>query len=326
MPIPPQLYGGTERVIYWLGKALLKLGHQVTLIANAQSNIPGAELRAISPDETDPRAWLKLVPPETDIVHQWDVLESNSEKPVVATIEGNGRPGQKFHPNTIFVSAKHAANHGSRHFVHNGLDPDEYAQSATREDYAVFLAKARWPAKNLAGAIQVARRAGVELRVLGSRNWPLDLQKLLPAFGGVKYYGMIGGAEKRDLLARARCLIFPVRWHEPFGIALIEALASGAYVAGTPYGSLPEVVTPEVGVLSTSADELVAAVKNPPRFNPRDCVARVLNGGFTHLAMAQKYLRYYQAVLAGGRLGLPNEPAPQTIAGFDSKQLLPWNP
>ena len=325
LPIPPQLYGGTERVIYWLGKALAQLGHQVTLIANAQSHIPGAELRALAPDEKDPRAWLKLVPTSADIVHQWDTPEPNSEKPVVVTIEGNGRPGQKFHPNTIFVSQKHAANHGSRHFVHNGLDPEEYTLAAERDNYAVFLAKARWPAKNLHGAIQVARRAGVELRVFGSRNWPLDLQKMLPAIRGVRYYGMVGGAEKRDLLARARCLIFPVRWHEPFGIALIEALASGAYVAGTPYGSLPDVVTPETGVLSANAENLVAAVRSPGRFDPRQCLARVLNGGFSHLDMARKYLNYYEAILSHGRLGQPDEPAPATLPGFDAKQLLPWN-
>src|SRR5208282_4045012 len=296
IPIPPKLYGGTERVIYWLGKALVELGHQVTLIANAESHIPGAELRSIAGDEKDPRAWLRLLPDSTDIVHLWDTSEPNANKPFLVTVEGNGQPGQKFHTNTVFVSQKHAANHGSRHFVHNGLDASEYAFSEKREDYAVFLAKARWKVKNFSGAVAVARRAGIELRVLGSRNWPLNLQRLLPPIRGVRYYGMMGGAEKRELLARARCLIFPVRWHEPFGIALIEALASGAYVAGTPYGSLAEVVTPETGVLSASAVELVAAVKNPQRFNPRACLNRVLNGGFTHLDMAKKYLRHYEAV------------------------------
>jgi glycosyltransferase involved in cell wall biosynthesis len=323
--IPPRLYGGTERVIYWLGKALLELGHRVTLIANAQSEIPGAELRPLSPDEKDPRAWLKLVPASADIVHLWDHARPDGDKPCMVTVEINGEPGYTFHPNTVFVSRKHAANHGSRHFVHNGLDAGEYEFSAQRGDYAVFLAKARWPVKNLAGAIQVARRAGLELRVLGSRNWPLNLQKLLPPIRGVRYYGMIGGAEKRNLLAQARCLIFPVRWAEPFGIALTEALASGAYVVGTPYGSLPEIVTPETGVLSLKIDELVAAVKNPGRFNPAACRERVLRGGFTHLDMARKYLDYYGQILTHGSLAGPDEPAPATQPGFVAKQLLPWD-
>jgi glycosyltransferase involved in cell wall biosynthesis len=321
IPIPPQLYGGTERIIYWLGKALVELGHRVTLIANAQSGIPGAESRAIAADEKNARAWLKLVPDSTDIVHLWDTSEPNSEKPFVVTVEGNGQPGQKFHPNTIFVSQKHAANHGSKNFVHNGLDPSEYAFSEKRENYAVFLAKARWPVKNLRGAIEVARRARIELRVLGSRNWPLNLQKIFPAIRGVRYCGMVGGAEKRDLLANARCLIFPVRWHEPFGIALIEALAGGAYVAGTPYGSLPEIITPEVGVLGAKADELAEAVKNPQQFSPQKCRKHILRNGFTHLDMARKYLKFYAQVLTRGSLG---ETTPATKPGFVANELLPW--
>ncbi|HEU6447741.1 MAG TPA: glycosyltransferase [Verrucomicrobiae bacterium] len=323
-PIPPKLYGGTERIIYWLGKALVQLGHRVTLIANAQSEIPGAELCAISPEEKDPRAWLKLVPDSTDIVHLWDTSEPNSEKPFVVTVEGNGQPGQKFHPNTIFISRKHAENHGSKHFVHNGLDVSEYKISEARGDYAVFLAKASWSVKNLPGTIEVARRAGIELRVLGSRNWPLNLQKLLPPIRGVRYLGMIGGKEKADLLARARCLIFPVRWHEPFGIAVIEALASGAFVAGTPYGSLPDIVTPEVGVLSADANELVDAVRNPQKFSPQKCREHILKNGFSHLDMARKYLKFYERVLSHGTLSENDETPPMTKPGFIAKQLLPW--
>jgi glycosyltransferase involved in cell wall biosynthesis len=311
-------------MIYWLGKALVELGHQVTLIANTRSHIPGAELRALPDDEKDPRAWLRLIPDSTDIVHFHEPPKASVSKPVLMSLHGNGQPGEQFIPNTVFVSRRHAANHGARYFVYNGLDPREYSFAEQREDYAVFLAKASWPIKNLHGAVQVALRAGLELRVLGSRNWPLNLQRLLPAIRGVRYYGMIGGQKKRDLLARARCLIFPVRWHEPFGIGLIEALVSGCYVAGTPYGSLPEIVIPEVGVLSTDAGELAEAVKNPQRFNPQTCRDRVLRGGFTSLDCARGYLDYYERILDHGSLGEPDEPMPATKPGFMANQLLPW--
>jgi Glycosyl transferases group 1 len=322
MPIPPKLYGGGQRAIYWLGKGLIELGHRVTLIANAQSEIPGAELRAISPDEKNPRAWLRLVPDSADIFQLFAAPEFGTPKPFLVRIGGNGQPGQRFHPNTIFVSRNHAANHGSRHFIHNGLDPSEYAFSETREDYAVFLAKARWDVKNFRGAVNVARRAGIELRVLGSRNWPFDLQKWLPTIRGVRYLGMVGGEEKQNLLAHARCLIFPVRWHEPGANALNEALVSGCYVAGTPYGCLPEIVTPEAGVLSAKAEELAEAVKNPQRFNPQKCRERILNN-FTHLEMAKKYVAYYERVLAHGSLD-DERISPQTPMDFDANKLLPW--
>jgi len=222
------------------------------------------------------------------------------------------------------VSRSHATNHGSVHFVHNGLDPTEYDFSVTRAGYAVFLAKAGWKVKNFSGAVRVARSAGLELHVLGSRNWPLNLQKWLPAIRGVHYHGTIGGQQKRDLLARARCLILPVRWHEPFGVALTEALASGCYIAATPYGAVPEIVTPEVGVLSSNAAELVDAVRNPQRFDPMACRARGVSGGFTHMDMARKYLVYYEEILTRGTLLKAGEAPPQTAPGFFANQLLDW--
>jgi len=323
IPIPPQLYGGTQRLIYWLGKALVELGHTVTLIAHPKSSIPGAEL--IPSEDTDLEAAVRLAPDSTDIIHMFD-HEPSVKKPFVITVNGNGHGPRRFHPNSVFVSKKHAANHGSNYFAHNGLDQAEYAFSEKREDYAVFLAKASWKVKNFRGAVQVARQAGIELRVLGSRNWPLDLQRLLPRSltGGVRYYGMLGGSEKIEILSRARCLILPVRWEEPFGIAYTEALVSGAYVCGTPYGSQPEIVTPETGILSASAGQLTDAVKNPDRFKPSACRDHVLNGGFTYKDMARKYLGFYEKILASGSLLDIGERPAATSSDFDPKKILPW--
>jgi hypothetical protein len=115
-----------------------------------------------------------------------------------------------------------------------------------------------------------------------------------------------------------------VRWEEPCAVALFEALASGCYVAGTPYGCLPEIVSPEVGVLAAHAAKLADAVRNPQRFNPQTCRNRI-TGTFNSLNMARNYLRYYERVLATGRLGDPDEPAPQTAPGLGLRELLPWN-
>jgi glycosyltransferase involved in cell wall biosynthesis len=192
-----------------------------------------------------------------------------------------------------------------------------------REDYAVFLGLARQPRKNLAGAIRVTQAAGVTLHVMGSRHWARHLHWLCPT-GGVRYHGMVGGRAKRELLSRARCLIFPVRYSEPCAVAITEALASGCYVVGTPYGCLPELVTPGVGVLSASARDLSTATQNPAPFCPATCRSRVVDGGFTHLDMARSYLRYYESVLTRGRLGDADEPAPRTEPGFEYRHLLPW--
>ncbi|HHY86454.1 MAG TPA: glycosyltransferase family 4 protein [Verrucomicrobia bacterium] len=323
-PVPPPLYGGGQRAMYWLGKALIELGHKVTLIAQPGSHIPGAELRPWPKPHGSDYGWMRLIPDSTDILHLRSVPLVPMPKPYVLTIGGNGEPGQQFPPNTIFLSRSHAALHGSTHFVYNGIDPAEYRCESERGDYAVFLAKASWDVKNLPGAIEVCRRAGVELYVIGSRNWPFGLQRRLPVIRGVRYLGMLGQAEKIPLLARARCLVFPVRWHEPFGIAVVEALASGCYVAATPYGALPELVTVETGVLSRRASDLADAVRHPERFDPSACVRRVTEGGFTHIDMARRYLRYYEQVLCHGELE-NNGQLPQTAAGFDANKLLEWH-
>jgi glycosyltransferase involved in cell wall biosynthesis len=324
VPIPPQLYGGTERTLYWLGKALLQLGHEVTLIAHPQSCVPGAEL---IPFEGSTEEAMRLVPGTTDIIHLSDHQITSAPKPFLVTVNGNGGHAvRRFHPNSLFVSRNHAANHGSKYFVHPGIDPAEYAYSEKREDYAVFLGKARWAVKNFAGAVRVARKAGIELRVLGSRSWPFEMQRKFPLWltRGVRYYGSLEEKEKVEILSRARCLILPVRWHEPFGLAFTESMVSGAYVCGTPYGSQPEMVSPETGVLSANADELAEAAGNPKRFRPSACRERVIKGGFTHMEMARKYLMYYEKVLTTGSLLDPGESPAATVPGFDAKTLLRW--
>jgi glycosyltransferase involved in cell wall biosynthesis len=310
--------------MYWLGKALVQLGHKVTLIARADSCIPGAELRPLANPDPRDGSWVRLIPDSTDILHLRNPPPAALPRPFVITIGGNGQPGQRFHANTIFISRRHAAHHQSAHYVYNGLDPSEYDCSETREPYAVFLAKASWDVKNLRGAIQVCRDAGMELHVIGSRNWPFGLHRLLPPIRGVHYRGMLGQHGKTRLLSRARCLVFPVRWHEPFGNAVTEALASGCFVAATPYGSLPEILTPETGVLSARASELAEVLRHPGRFQPRACRQRVLAGQFTHLDMARDYIAYYERVLTHGRLGEKEEPPPQTVPGFFANQLLQW--
>jgi glycosyltransferase involved in cell wall biosynthesis len=114
----------------------------------------------------------------------------------------------------------------------------------------------------------------------------------------VKFHGWVGAEEKRRLLPGSRGMIFPVRWNEPFGLAIVESLYYGCPVFGTPYGSLPELVLPEYGVLSASAAELAEAVRGASRFDPRACHAYAVDR-FGARAMADGYLNVYERVAAG---------------------------
>src|SRR5689334_12845785 len=101
--IPPAKYGGTERAIFWLTQALIALGNRVTLIVREGSFVEGAEVRPIPEDGT---SWESCIPEDADILHLWATPGSLPKKPFLITIEGNGRIGEVFHPNTVFVSRK----------------------------------------------------------------------------------------------------------------------------------------------------------------------------------------------------------------------------
>lgn len=218
----------------------------------------------------------------------------------------------------MFLSRDHAARYGSTEFVYNGLDWSGYGPvdfDRPRPHYH-FLGKAAWGVKNVRGAIKVAKMAGVELDVLGGDRinfkrgfrWTLSRK--------IHFHGMVGGTQKTSLLNASRGLIFPVRWHEPFGLAVIESLYFGCPVFSTPYGALPELVPVHCGVLSAEASVLAEAVRNN-RFDARACHQHVVDH-FGAERMARNYLRMYERVLAGEKINAQ----PPVIQG--PARELPW--
>lgn len=295
-------YGGTERVCYWLAKAQAEMGHEVTVLCLPGSSLPFASVRELPETLThlDP-----LLPADTEIVQLYGTPNYRIDLPYLVNIGGNGQGGEKFPANTVFVSESHARRHGWTEYVHNGIDLTEYPLGTKKENFALFLAKASWRVKNLKGSIRIARAAAQPLHVAGGRAacW----------HRGVVSHGEIGGAVKLDLLQRASALLFPVIWEEPFGLAVVEALACGTPVVATPRGALPEILDDTCGVLANSFDDLVAGLKRARDFSPEACRARVA-AAFTHRHMAEKYQLYYQQLLRHGRL---REGQPVTPAGTD---------
>lgn len=304
---PVDGYGGTERVAYWLGKAQAELGHEVTYLCLDGSRLPFARTAPL-PREIDDLN--PFIPRGTDIVQLYGTPNYKIDAPFLVNIGGNGRSGEKFHPNTVFVSANHAARHGWTEYVHNGVDLAEYPLERRKDSYALFLAKASWRVKNLKGAIAISRAAGMLLNVAGGRTWFWKR--------GVASHGTVAGEKKLRLLQGARALLFPVIWEEPFGISVVEALACGTPVVATPRGALPEIISQDCGVIANTFDGLVEGLRGAHRFDPAACRARVENG-FTHVHMAQSYLAYYKKIISDGKLRDGN---PQAPVGADPQQLI----
>lgn len=297
--IPVTLYGGTERVIWYLGKELVKLGHQVSYLVQKGSYCDFGKVYFID----EKKEIIDQIPPDIDIIHFNFVPEKIEalKKPYLITMHGNSNDTKKLDINTVFVSENHAQRYGATAYIYNGLDWNDYIKPdwSAKRTYFHFLGNAAWRLKNVKGAIEIVKSIKNEhLKVLGGVRFNLKMGLRLTFSPRIHFYGMVGGAEKDQLLNHSKGLIFPVRWNEPFGLAIIESLYFGCPVLGTPYGSLPELVGRDVGFLSNKKEDLVEVAKNIGQYSnircheyARDC--------FNSYKMAVSYISMYEKILSG---------------------------
>lgn len=297
--IPALLYGGTERVIWYLGKELTKLGHKVTYLVAPNSECDFAEVIAIDTNKD----FNSQIPENTDIVHFNFPVNEKIDKPNITTIHGNSSPGEEFDINSVFVSRNHALRNNSESFVYNGLDWDDYGELdfVKKHEYFHFLANAAWKVKNLNGAIEVCSIADKKLAVLGGNRLNLKMGFRFTTSLKTKFYGMVGGEKKNKLIRGSRGLVFPVLWDEPFGLAITESMYFGCPVFGTPYGSLPELVNKDTGFLSSNSVEVAEHMKNSNCFK-RKLISDYAIDKFNSKIMALQYLEKYEIVLSGNNL------------------------
>ncbi|MBK8555330.1 MAG: glycosyltransferase [Lewinellaceae bacterium] len=332
--IPVHAHGGTERIIWWLGKNLVELGHQVTYLVEKGSECPFAKTLVLDPA----KPLDQQLPEDVDLVHLHCEIKPPETKPYLVTKHDNCLTPCLLSPNTVFLSRNHALRHGGSVFVYNGLDFEDYGTPVleARRMYFHFLAKASWPVKNVRGAIDIAGKAGERLHVIGGSrvNFRRDLRVTFDQH--VRFHGMIGGDGKNALINASKGLLFPVLWHEPFGLGIIESLYFGCPVFGTPYGSLPELlgargggnyagsggkveaVYSEFGYLSIKKSELVEALKEAGGFDRARCQEYVVEN-FSAQRMTNDYLALYEQVLQGKPL---HAEAPQVQEISSEKFLL----
>jgi glycosyltransferase involved in cell wall biosynthesis len=299
--LPVVKYGGTQRIALYLARGLAAAGHQVSLLAHPGSVVPEARLvfvpRARDHDPpADLRPWL---PRGIEILLAFSPLGPDPGVPWIRSLHGNRRPGAIGSVNTLYLSRDHATRHGAEAFVYNGIDLAEFRFEAAKSGYDLFLGRLH-RIKGYDWAIAGARRTGRRLVVAG--GWRPSLRP------GLRYVGEVGGERKAALLSGAACLWMPARWDEPFGLTLVEAMASGTPVLGTRRGALPEIVSSSVGALGDTLDELVALRPEIDRIDPAACRAWVTRH-FSHHVMADEYVRTFRTFVATGRL-----PAGRTLA------------
>jgi len=195
--------------------------------------------------------------------------------------------------------------------VPHGIDLDEYTFNPRPGQYLAFLGRIS-PEKGLDVAIRVARQAGMPLLVAARPPLPFTdnpevrrdheyytqlIQPLLKG-PGVEMIGEVGGAEKNAFLRDAAALLFPIRWPEPFGLVMVEALACGTPVVALREGSVPEVLEDGVtGFIRHFEHELVDAVERVGDLDRGRCRAEA-ERRFSPAAMADAYEEVFSEMLA----------------------------
>ncbi len=298
--LPVQGYGGVPRVVFWLAKAQAEQGDRVTILGPKGTRCPGTSVIELPAGKTDYSPYIAaLLPRDADILHFHHLPAVEPKIPWVLTTQGNSAGELQSMPNKIYVSGDHARRGGGTAFVYNGIDPGEFIYRTRKDDYFLFLSKVSRRQKGVRAALRLARRMGFRLLVAGGTRFALRKTGGLAdsLLGKVHFCGEVTGQRKAELIAGARALLFPISWEEPFGLVVTEALVSGTPVITTPRGSMRELVTPEVGFLCNSEDEMMTAIQRVGEIDPAACRRRVLDQ-FTNQQSAAAYRRYYNEAIA----------------------------
>ncbi|HEY6378816.1 MAG TPA: glycosyltransferase family 4 protein [Candidatus Dormibacteraeota bacterium] len=335
-PVPPRGYGGIELVVGLLVTELRAQGHDVVLFAAEGSDLAthvcgpahwGVDLGRPAERQREV-AYSAQVLQRLEEIGPLDVIHDHCGgamlmgaalldlSPLVHTVHGAIRePEQTFYtslPPSVGLLAISQAQRASapwlpwRGTVHNAVDLSQLrvGEPGEREPYLLCLARV-CPEKGQDLAIEVARRTGIRLVLAGKiESTPSSVEyfhrRVAPHIDGrsVVHIDNVAGAEKADLLARATALLAPLRWEEPFGLALVEAMASGTPAIAFARGAAPELIVPEVtGFTVGDVAEMVDAVGRVEGIDRLRCAA-VTRERFGPLTMTRAYLTAYEAAIA----------------------------
>jgi glycosyltransferase involved in cell wall biosynthesis len=324
--VPPKLYGGTERVVAYLTDQLVRMGHEVTLLASADScttaTLVGCCERAtrLDPDCVDDVAPHVLqLERVVALAARFDVIHFHGTylhllaaprfaTPHVTTLHGrldlpHLAPMFRAYRDAPLVSISEAQRHALPHAawygtVHHGLPRDLHRCVETPGDYFVFVGRIS-PEKGIEHAIEIARRLDVPLKIAAkvSREdecyFRTTVEPLL-RHRLIEFLGEVDEHRKGALLGGARALLFPIAWPEPFGLVMIEAMACGTPVVAFGCGSVPELIDDGVtGFVVSDLEEAVQAAQCIHTIDRRRC-RDVFEQRFSSERMAANYLAIYQ--------------------------------
>jgi glycosyltransferase involved in cell wall biosynthesis len=325
--VPPRKYGGTELFAAELAVGLQKKGVSVILYANGASRA-GVETRWLYEKEEWPlrgavesslkalahSSWaVKDASGEVDVIHLNDAQALSFsrfvERPFVYTVHHVFDPvlaqyyetlPQNIEYVTISDFQRRKFSRPRMRTIHHGVDMACYQVRERKQPYLAFLGRIA-PPKGTHLAIEIAKRAGIPLKIAGEIQ-PIYQEywetKVKPQVDGkfIEFIGGVGREEKSELLGNALAMLFPIQWEEPFGLVLIESMACGTPVLAMPGGSVEEIVKEGVsGHIRRSVTELAECAKNL-KLDSRK-VREYAQQNFSADRMAEDYIQLYKRII-----------------------------
>lgn len=328
--VPPQKYGGTERVISVLTEELVRRGHDVTLFASGDS-VTSARLRSVYPRSlrsagvTDDRqknglSFLNIGlayehADDFDIIHDhcgvFSLPTANvCSTPVVCTLHGAFFPHNKklfqelSNPYFVPISDNQSQSVVNLHTlgtIYNGLPLEHYPFSLKRENFLLYVGRIT-ALKGTHFAVQVAHRLKMPL-ILAAKLEPseqayFDTEVKPYLNDDIRWIGEVTEEERNQLMSKAHCFLHPGTWQEPFGLTLIEAMACGAPVIAFNKGSIPEIIEQgKTGFIVKNLADMVKAVKKVNTIDRSYCRNYALEH-FSSQKMVDEYEKLYEKVLS----------------------------
>ena len=330
--VPPKKYGGTERVVHVLTEELVKKGHDVTLFASGDS-LTSARLIATTPKSVRElhrgnhyQAQIKTLAhvgyayrmqSEFDIIHDHCGINGlplavNAKTPVVMTLHGAFNKknihiykilNNPFNPYFVSISRRQQEMLPNLNYadnIYNGLIMNEYPFSKESEGYLLFVGRIT-KEKGVHNAIEVAKSLKLPLIIaakLDSMNKGFFQKYVKPSLSSeIKWIGEVNEKERNRLMSKALCFLHPATWEEPFGLTLIEAMATGCPVVAFKKGSIPEIVRDKkTGYVVETLDEMVTAVKNIKKISREYCRDYAIDT-FSADKMVSSYESLYTKIL-----------------------------
>jgi glycosyltransferase involved in cell wall biosynthesis len=338
-PVPPTGYGGIESVCAGLVDGLVDRGHDVTLIGAGPDETDATRFFAATQEPQSDRVGDALTEVrhaaaashiigelDVDVIHDHTaagpLVAAGFEIPTVVTAHGpvDGELGDYYgdlsryyghlDERISFVSISNSQRAGAPELpwaatVYNGVRVSDHDFRRDKDDFVLFIGRC-CPEKAPELAVRAARDAGRKLVALTKCREPAEKQHfeqvVKPLLGSdVDWLDEPPKERKHDLLARARVLIMPIQWDEPFGMVMIEALASGTPVVALRRGAVPEIVEDGVtGFICDEPDELPNAIERAGEIDPDTC-RRVVESRFSLQTMASGYEQVFLGAIERSR-------------------------